>query len=131
MASNKKSSLTGYLPDILMAAAAVRSHLPCASGLTLTSLAAPDRLLCHPQPARAARPRRPAKRRSSRQIRRRDPQTRCHPEQQAAEELRRIRQRRRRGRAQPAAAHAGPGAEQLRAEHCHGGGCARGNPRDV
>ena len=28
MASNKKSGLTGYLPDILMAAAAVRSRLP-------------------------------------------------------------------------------------------------------
>jgi hypothetical protein len=27
MSSNKKSSLTGYLPDILMAAAAVRIHL--------------------------------------------------------------------------------------------------------
>jgi hypothetical protein len=28
MASNKKSGLTGYLPDILMAAAAVRVLLP-------------------------------------------------------------------------------------------------------
>jgi hypothetical protein len=34
MASNKKSGLTGYLPDILMAAAAVRLRLlPCPARL--------------------------------------------------------------------------------------------------
>lgn len=35
MASNKKSSLTGYLPDILMAAAAVRGPMHASTPWSL------------------------------------------------------------------------------------------------
>jgi len=70
MSSNKKSSLTGYLPDILMAAAAVRPFprmrrvLP-TSALLCPSLSckapsdtsvASDSLLRHSQPPHTPRP---------------------------------------------------------------------------
>jgi hypothetical protein len=42
MASNKKSSLTGYLPDILMAAAAVRARPLHATTTFTCSMTAPN-----------------------------------------------------------------------------------------
>ena len=98
MSSNKKSSLTGYLPDILMAAAAVRFAPSIRAslrsffaiflqdddslhGLRLTCQSAPDSLLRHPQPPLAPRPRSPAERRSTRQSLGRKPQTRRHTDE--------------------------------------------------
>jgi hypothetical protein len=57
MASNKKSGLTGYLPDILMAAAAVRSrsftrHPTCPLETMPNTYTAVDSILRYPQLAR-------------------------------------------------------------------------------
>jgi hypothetical protein len=105
MSANKKSSLTGYLPDILMAAAAVRPFPPtrpmCSPHPLHPSLPcrvhsdipiATDSLLRHPQPPRTPRPRSSTKRRGPRQSLGRNPQTRRYPHKQTAKKLWRIRQ---------------------------------------
>jgi hypothetical protein len=86
MASNKKSSLTGYLPDILMAAAAVRLPIPLQTHPTLTRATAINSLLRDPQPARAPRPRSPVQGRSTRESVGRDAQTRRHIDWEAEKE---------------------------------------------
>jgi hypothetical protein len=59
MASNKKSGLTGYLPDILMAAAAVRSRFrtrlfTCPLETVPNIYTAVNSILRYSQPARSS-----------------------------------------------------------------------------
>jgi hypothetical protein len=145
MSGNKKSSLTGYLPDILMAAAAVCcTTIPCRPPAdtpllqaALSSInprtdnsVAVDSLLCNSQSPRAPRPRSPTKRRSAAKGVGRNAQAWSDPGEQADGRLRQ------RGRgwgpvqeAEQSAADRGPGLDGVRADHCHGGRCARGDTR--